>query len=118
MGYIELEDMVFHARHGCYSEERIIGNKFIVQLTLHTDLKPAAETDDISNALNYTEAYDIVKAEMNIPSSLLEHVAGRISDRLFDHFKNLNEATVKISKVNPPIGGEMGRVSVTLSRKK
>ena len=117
MGYIELEDMVFHARHGCYSEERLIGNKFIVQLILHTDLTSAAKTDDINNALNYTEAYDIVKAEMDKPSNLLEHVAGRILDHLFEQFKNLNEATVKVSKVNPPIGGEMGKVSVTISRR-
>lgn len=116
MEHIELEEMIFFAQHGCYREERLTGNKFSVDLRLETRLMPALYSDNIERALNYAEAYEIVKKEMAIPSNLLEHVAGRILKSLFLHFLQLDKATVKISKWNPPVGGETRRVSVTISQ--
>ncbi len=116
MQQIELEEMLFFARHGCYREERLTGNRFSVDLRLETNLMPALHSDNIERALNYVEAYEIVKREMAIPSNLLEHVAGRILKSLFLHFLQLEKATVKISKWNPPIGGQTQRVSVTISQ--
>ncbi len=116
MEQIELEEMVFFARHGCYREERLTGNKFSVDLRLETRLMPALISDNIERALNYVEAYEIVKKEMEIPSNLLEHVAGRILRSLFLQFLQLEKATVKVSKWNPPVGGETRRVSVTISQ--
>lgn len=116
MEQIELEEMVFFARHGCYREERLTGNKFSVDLRLETRLMPALISDNIERALNYVEAYEIVKKEMEIPSNLLEHVAGRILRSLFLQFLQLEKATVKVSKWNPPVGGETRRVSVSISQ--
>jgi 7,8-dihydroneopterin aldolase/epimerase/oxygenase len=117
MGLIQLENMEFYAYHGCYREEQIVGNKFLVDLTVGTDMELPAKSDDINNALNYQVLYTIVKEQMAIQSHLLEHVAGRILDAIFKEFENLNEATVKVSKLNPPMGGKMRSVSVSLSRK-
>ena len=68
------------------------------------------------DALNYQQAYEIVKKEMAKPSHLLEHLAGRILDALFREFELLESAWVKVSKMNPPMGGKMDCVSVTLSK--
>ena len=114
MGVIEIEGMEFYAYHGHFAEEQIVGNRFSVNLTLVTDCTKAAKSDDLTDALNYQTVYLIVKEEMQIKSHLLEHVAGRILDRLYDNFESIEKAKVKISKLNPPMEGQIEKVSVTL----
>lgn len=114
MGNIEIEGMEFYAYHGHFPVEKIVGNRFIVDLTLSADCTQAAKSDDLRDALNYQEVYLVVKEEMQIASHLLEHVAGRILKRLYREFESLEKAKVKISKLNPPLGGEINKVSVTL----
>ena len=116
MGLIEIEDMEFYAHHGCYPEERAIGTRFLVNLSIETSLELPAKTDKISDTLNYQEAYLLVKVQMKTTSHLLEHVAARILDALYGKFTGIEKATVKISKMNPPMGGNIEKVSVTLTR--
>lgn len=116
MGLIEIEGMEFYAHHGCYNEERAIGTKFIVNLSIQTNLDIASKTDKISDTLNYQEAYNLVKEQMQTPSHLLEHLASRILDALFNKLPNIVQARVKVSKMNPPMGGNIKKVSVSLSR--
>jgi len=116
MGWIQIENMEFYAYHGHFKEEQIVGNRFLVDLSIETDMQVPAKSDDLNDALNYQVAYNIVKEEMQKKSHLLEHIAGRILDSLYHHFNTIKKATVKVSKMNPPMGGKMERVSVTLSR--
>ena len=116
MGIIEIENMEFFAYHGCFKEEQIVGNHFTVSLRLVGNLSKAAATDNISDAINYQTAYNIVKAEVEKPSHLLENVCQRILDSLFINMQNIDKATVKVSKMNPPLGGKIQKVSVTLSK--
>ncbi len=118
MTTIYLENMEFFGFHGCYQEEKIVGNHFVVNATLKPSQHVAAQTDLITDALNYQQAYEIIKQEMAIPSNLLEHVCERILNTLFAQLPILDEAWVKVSKLNPPMGGKMDRVSVTLHRKR
>lgn len=108
--------MEFFARHGCFEEERVIGNRFIVNLKMEVDIDKPAESDALSDALNYQQAYLLIKHEMEQPSNLLEHVAGRIVDTLYKEFGQLKKVTVKVSKMNPPVGGKVGSSSVTLTK--
>ena len=107
--------MKFFAHHGCFDEERTIGNYFIVDFAAQTDMKAASESDALEDALNYQLIYDIVKEEMAVPSHLLEHVAGRILKHFRREFPEVTSATVSISKLNPPLGGEVGASRVTMS---
>ena len=116
MGLIQIENMEFYAFHGCYNQEQVVGNRFLVDLEISANLEKATLSDNIEDTLNYQNAYDIVKEQMNIKSRLLEHVAGRILDKLFSRFPDIEKASVRVSKMNPPMGGQMERVSVTLSR--
>ena len=116
MGMIQIENMEFYAYHGHFKEEQIVGNRFLVDLSIETDMQVPAKSDDLNDALNYQVAYNIVKEEMQIKSHLLEHIAGRILGSLYQNFITIKKATVKVSKMNPPMGGKMDRVSVTLSR--
>ncbi len=116
MGLIKIENMEFYAYHGHFKEEQIVGNRFLVDLTIETDMQVPAKSDDLNDALDYQKAYNIVKVEMQTKSHLLENIAGRILDTLYNNFSTIKKAEVKVSKMNPPMGGKMERVSVTLSR--
>lgn len=116
MGVIELEDMEFYAFHGCYKEEQVVGNKFLVSLTIWSDCVKAGVSDNICDATSYLTAYEVVKEQMSIKSHLLENVATRILDALQTKLPAIVSAKVKISKINPPLGGKVGRASVTLER--
>ncbi len=116
MGLIRIEQMEFYSFHGCFEEERIVGNRFIVGLEMETDMTRACKSDRIEDALNYQTAYDLVKREMKTNSYLLEHIACRILDALFKSFPELEKASVKVSKMNPPMGGKIGSVSIEISR--
>lgn len=116
MGVIELENMEFYAYHGCFKEEKVVGNYFLVNVTLEGDCSVASESDNIADAFNYQIIFNLVKEQMAIPSDLLEHVTKRILDAIYSIYPNLSRASVKVSKVNPPLGGKTQQVSVTLSR--
>jgi dihydroneopterin aldolase len=116
IGIIEVENMEFFAHHGCYEEEKTKGNTFFVTLKIETDMMPASESDNIIDAVNYQTAYNIVKEEMMIPSNLLENVCYRILNALYDKMTDIKKATVKVSKLNPSMGGIVEKTSVTQSR--
>ena len=116
MGLIQLEGMEFYAYHGCFKEERVAGNHFIIDLTIESDLYSAAQTDNLQDTLNYQEAYSLIEKEMEKKSYLLEHIANRILNALYENFTGIQKATVKVSKMNPPMGGKIKQVSVVLSK--
>jgi len=116
MGFIQIENMEFYSFHGHYKEERIVGNKFIVDLTIETEMKVPMKSDNLADAINYQRVYEIVKQQMEMKSHLLEHIAGRILDAIYDEMGGIIKATVKVSKMNPPMGGKIGSVSVVISR--
>lgn len=117
--YILLEEMRFFAHHGVFKEERQTGNNFTVSLRLGVSLTDAAESDNLVDTVNYGNAYAVVKREMDIPSNLLEHVAKRIIDGLFDEFgRQLKSIEIHLSKHNPPVGGEVARATVVMFRER
>jgi dihydroneopterin aldolase len=116
MGLIQLENMEFYAYHGHYKEEQIVGSKFLVSLTIKTDLTAASKSDNLKDTVNYHKAYLVVKEEMNKKSNLIENTASRILNAIYENFPAITYASVKISKINPPIGGKVDCVSVTLER--
>jgi dihydroneopterin aldolase len=101
MGLVTLSGMEFFAYHGCFAEEQIIGNKFIVDLEFFASTENAENTDDLTKTINYQKVYDLVKTEMEIKSKLIEHVARRILNVLYSH---------------PPLKGRVDKVSFTLTR--
>ena len=115
-GVIEIEGMEFFAYHGCFEVEQIVGNKFIVYACLRYNCEQAAHSDYIGDALSYQTAYEIIAREMMKRSHLLEHVGNRILESLYHEFSELQHAKIKISKLNPPLGGKIYSTSVTLEK--
>jgi dihydroneopterin aldolase len=116
MEIIEIEGMEFYAHHGCYDLEQVVGGKFVVSVRLEADLSAAAASDRVEDTINYLEVYRITAQQMAIPARILEHLAGRILDALHVAFPQLEKATVKVSKMYPPLGGKIEKTSVTLIR--
>ena len=117
MGLIQIENMEFYAFHGHYREEQIVGNKFLVDLHVESDMAVPAESDNLADAINYQFAYKLLKEEMEKKSKLLENIAKRILDVIYANFEGVQKVTVKVSKMNPPMGGgRIEKVSVTLTR--
>ncbi len=114
MATISINGMEFHAYHGCFKEEQVIGNTFIVDVILETDTSEAELTDDLRKTVNYAAIYSLVKKEMEITSKLIENVARRILDAIIVSFPKVIFIELKVAKMNPPVGGKVDRVSVTL----
>ena len=114
MALITINDMRFYAHHGCFEQERVIGTHFRVDLSFTTDTSKAEISDNIVDTVSYLDVYQVVKAEMMPPSHLLEHVARRVGERVLADFPAVDTVNVKVSKLNPPLGGQMDSVSVTL----
>ena len=111
--------MEFYAFHGHYKEEQIVGNRFLVDLELEADMAKPAESDQLEDAVNYQMAYKVIKEEMKRKkSNLLENIAKRILDALDENLEGIERATIRIRKMNPPMGGPIKAVSVILTREK
>lgn len=110
--YILLENIRFFAYHGVAPQETTVGNEFVVSLRLKTDIARAMKSDDVADTVNYAEIHQAVKEEMDIPSKLLEHVAGRIVRRLFNDFPTIECIDLKLSKRNPPMGADIETAGV------
>ncbi|MDR2954294.1 MAG: dihydroneopterin aldolase [Prevotella sp.] len=112
--YILLENIVFYANHGVYQQETRVGNEFIVNLKIGVDLGKSCRTDELEDTVSYADIYEDVKTEMMVPSRLLEHVAYRIISRLKSKYPLINSVEIKLSKRNPPIGGQLDYASVLI----
>ena len=102
--YILLENLRFHSYHGVLPQERKTGNDYVVNLRFRYDVTDALTSDDVNDTLNYAEVFKVVSQEMDVPSALIERVAGRMGSRLFRTFPAIESIDLKIIKVNPPMG--------------
>ncbi len=114
MGKIELTDIKVYANHGCLPQETIIGSDYLVDVSVEADLTKSTITDNLEDTIDYVLINKIVKDEMAIPSKLLEHVAQRILRKMSLEIPLVKKAMVKVTKINPPIGGDVKGVSITL----
>ena len=113
MASIEIEGMEFYAFHGHFEVEKVAGNRFLVNLKIEADCSKAGQTVNLEDTLDYQKAYLTVKEEMAVPSDLLEHVCQRIINRIKAEFPEAQKVSVKVSKMNPPMGGQIEKVSLT-----
>lgn len=111
---IQLEEMRFYAYHGVSDQERKVGNNYVVWLTVNTPLEGAMESDQLTQTINYAELYQLVRCEMEIPSRLIEHVAGRTVSAIRKRFPEITGMELKIKKLNPPIRGEVASAAVVI----
>ena len=118
MGTVRVENIKVYANHGCLTEETIIGSDYLVNVLVKTNLSKASKSDKLADTVDYVLINQIVEEEMAIPSKLLEHVAKRISDRIFSEIPTVKKSKVAVSKINPPIYGDVEKVTIVLKSKR
>jgi dihydroneopterin aldolase len=105
-GYIILRNIRFYAFHGVLPQERQVGGDFLVSLRVGYPIEKAMESDEVGDTLNYATLFDLVKREMDVPSQLLEHVAGRIVKAITESFPAVTSVDLELVKQNPPMGAD------------
>ncbi|WP_283636271.1 dihydroneopterin aldolase [Aquaticitalea lipolytica] len=118
MGIIKVENIRVFANHGCLTEETKIGSDYRVDLEVKANLQPSAKSDLLSDTVDYVFLNRIVREEMKRPTHLLETVAKRILVRILNESEMVNKVTVAISKLNPPIGGDVEMVTIKMTEKR
>ncbi|MDO1502160.1 dihydroneopterin aldolase [Winogradskyella maritima] len=116
MGQIKLENIRVFANHGCLPEETKIGSDYRVDLKVTTDLKPSALSDALNDTVDYVFLNKVVRDEMAIPAKLLETVAQRILDNVMNGAPTVSKASIWVSKINPPIGGDVAQVTIKMTQ--
>ena len=107
MAWIALEGMRFHAYHGVYEAERVLGTDYILDVYIRTNINPAAQSDQVENTVNYESVYRICELEMDEPKNLIETVVGNIAGKMKAQFDNMEALRIRLRKVNPPLGGRV-----------
>jgi len=114
---IFVNKMEFYGYHGVFPEENKLGQRFMVDLVVITDLKPAGESDDLSQSINYGELYRVCKEIVEgKPYKLVESVAEKIASTCLTEFPKAQSITVKVIKPDPPIPGHYDSVAVEITR--
>lgn len=108
--------MRFYAFHGCFEEEQRIGTYFTVDVAFETDTSRAQQSDSIGDTVSYLDVYHTVKREMMIPSHLLEHVGDRICSAILNEYPLVEHVATRVSKMNPPLGGQLDSVTVEITK--
>lgn len=113
---IIFEDVKIYAYHGVLPEERTLGTYYLLNLEITSNLWKAAETDDLSDTLNYAEINELLHREMAIPADLMEHAAGRMMMAIKTQYPSVEKIKIRMTKTNPPMRGEMKGVSIELEK--
>ena len=114
-GFVFIKKMHFHAFHGVMEQERKVGGDYSVDVKIKADISNAIKTDAVADTIDYSVVYQIIKKIMEVPSALLEHVAGRMAESLFAKFPQTKEIVIRITKINPPMGADCQGAGVEIS---
>lgn len=118
MGIIKVKNIRVFAHHGCLKEETAIGSDYRVDLEVKANLQTSAISDKLNDTIDYVFLNKVIREEMAKPSKLLETVAKRILNRIFVEDQLVTKATVSVSKINPPIGGDVEMVTIKMNKKR
>jgi dihydroneopterin aldolase len=118
LGIVKVENIRVFAFHGCLKEEAKIGSDYRVDLEIKANLQHSAKTDLLRDTVDYVFLNKIVREEMLRPTHLLETVAKRILERIFEEVPMVMKASVWVSKLNPPIGGDVEKVTIKMTERR
>ena len=109
---VRIKDLRLFAHHGVLPQERTVGAYFILNVGVETNFSRAMKDDDLDGTISYADLFEVIKAEMAVPSQLLEHVAGRICQAIFDRFPTAEAIHLQILKENPPMGADLAGAGI------
>ena len=115
MGKVALEGIEFHAYHGAYPEESVLGNRFTLDLELETDFKEAMLHDSLKDTVDYAKLYQLIKERMDVKVKLLEHLGHHIITDILKVYPKVKSVRLTLKKHHPALGGIVQYSAVTVS---
>lgn len=110
--------MEFYGYHGVFPEETKLGQKFRLQATLFLNTASAGRKDDLTKSVHYGDAFYVIKEIVEgKPVKLLETLAENITIKLLEMYEMIEECTIQVEKMNPPIPGHTGTVAIEVTRR-
>lgn len=114
-GRILIEKLDIYAYHGVFTEEERLGQRFILDMILDVDLRQAAESDALTDTVDYGRAVAVASAAFTARRhQLLEAAARTVAQALFDAFPPITGIEITLRKPGPPIPAALGSVGVRL----
>lgn len=119
MDVLKLERVILYGKHGVYSEENKLGQRFIISVEIHLDLSAAGQTDRLEQTINYSEVYSILKKIVQgEPRALIETVAEHIAKALLDAYDKIIAVKISVTKPHPPVDIHFDGVTVEITRRR
>lgn len=116
MGRVRLKNMVFYGYHGVAEQEKILGGRFEVDLSLDFDMTPAIKSDHLRDTISYEDLYKLVhNVVTNSNYYLIEALAGKIIQEVYQKFSP-EKVLVRIRKPSAPVKGVLDTVEVEICR--
>jgi dihydroneopterin aldolase len=114
---IFITGVVIHARHGVMDHETEVGQRFVIDLELFTDLQESSRTDRLADTVSYSNVVATASAAFkNTNYKLLERAAGAVADAILASFLRIRAVKVTVHKPHAPIAAIFGDVGVILTR--
>ena len=114
---IYLNDMIFYGFHGVYPEERKLGQRFNVCLTIYTDDSKDESIKELTDTVDYTLVYEDIKQIMeNQQFILLEDCANNIIKKVLNTYELVIGVKVNIKKPSVSINGNLSYVGIEMER--
>jgi dihydroneopterin aldolase len=114
---IELKGIEAFGYHGVFDHEKRDGQKFYADICAELDLEGPSNSDDLKDTVDYGAIVDLVIEDIQSdPCQLIEHLGGRIADRILFEFHKINRIAVTIHKPSAPVNGKVLDIAVTIER--
>lgn len=118
MDRIYIKGLRVYAFHGVKPEEQEKGQPFELDITLGVDLRPASESDALSDTINYSAVTKLVIATMQAEkNALIERAATRVAETILSAFP-AEEVTVLLKKPRAPVAADFDYMAVEITRRR
>lgn len=115
---ITLKGMEFYGYHGCYEEEKKVGQVFLVDAVLEKDLSRPGETDCLEDTINYAAVFDTIRDIVECNTfNLIERLAFHIAETVLQEY-DVNAVEITVHKPKAPIDGRFSDAAVTIRRER
>jgi 7,8-dihydroneopterin aldolase/epimerase/oxygenase len=113
---MDLLGIEVQAKHGVLQAEKETNQLFKVDVSLWGNFEQAQRDDDLSAALDYSCLHGVIQDSVIASSfDLIEALAGHLCRIVLAQYP-VEEVSVTVTKVHPPITGFKGTAGVTLRR--
>lgn len=113
---IWLSGISAHAHHGVFTNEKVTGQRFVLDVGYELDTRAAARDDDVTRAVSYADVATAVHAALTGPAvDLIETLAERLA-RVVLGFADVDAVTVVVHKPQAPLAVPFQDVTLTIRR--